>query len=293
MDKDQIILLKDRGLIYISGEDAKSFLQNIITNDIEKVNLSSTVFSALFTPQGKYLFEFFLIQSKNGYLLDCDGKFTKEIINYLLKYKLRSKIEIKDISAEHVIGIISLEKFVDIQKNEKQINKTIVYRNSPLYIDPRNKKLGARIVSRLDKLYLTIKKLSLKIVKPKIYYEKAHSLGIPIKGIENLKEQLFGLEANFEELQAIDFKKGCYIGQENTARMKLKDKIRKRLLPVKSEQILNIGDKVNYNNTIIGKILIDKPLPFALVKISEINFSSEESKNTFINEKKVKLINLF
>ena len=72
MDKDQIILLEDRGLISLNGEDAKNFLQNIITNDIDKVSSSTSVFSALFTPQGKYLFEFFLIQSKIGYLLDCD-----------------------------------------------------------------------------------------------------------------------------------------------------------------------------------------------------------------------------
>ena len=85
MKKDQIILLEDRGLILISGEDAKNFLQNIITNDIDKVSSSTSVFSALFTPQGKYLFEFFLIQSKIGYLLDCDKQFTDEIINYLLK----------------------------------------------------------------------------------------------------------------------------------------------------------------------------------------------------------------
>ena len=89
MEKDQIILLEDRGLISITGNDTKNFLQNIITNDIEKVNLSTSIFSALLTPQGKYLFEFFLIQSKDGYFLDCDNKFTDEIINYLLKYKLR------------------------------------------------------------------------------------------------------------------------------------------------------------------------------------------------------------
>ena len=123
MEKDQIILLEDRGLISITGEDTKNFLQNIITNDIEKVSFSSSIFSALFTPQGKYLFEFFLIQTKNGYLLDCDNEFTKEIINYLLKYKLRSKIEITDISTDYVIGLISSEKFLDIQESE---NKTDV-----------------------------------------------------------------------------------------------------------------------------------------------------------------------
>jgi folate-binding protein YgfZ len=216
MEKDQIILLEDRGLISITGEDVKNFLQNIITNDIEKVNSSASIFSALFTPQGKYLFEFFLVKSKNGYLLDCDNKFTNEIIDYLLKYKLRSKLEIKNISKEYVIGLITLEKFTDIQKSENKTGDTIEFRNSPLFLDPRNKKLGARILSTLEKLHLTIKKLDLKIVKPDTYFAKAHSLGIPIKGIENLKDQLFGLEANFEQLNAIDFKKGCYIGQENT-----------------------------------------------------------------------------
>ena len=129
MKKDQIILLEDRGLVSITGEDVKNFLQNIITNDIEKVNSSVSIFSALFTPQGKYLFEFFLIKSKNGYLLDCDGKFTKGIIKYLSKYKLRSKIEIKDISSEHIIGIISLEKFLasspTMEINPRSSNKII------------------------------------------------------------------------------------------------------------------------------------------------------------------------
>ncbi len=128
MEKDQIILLEDRGLISITGEGTKNFLQNIITNDIEKVSFSSSIFSALFTPQGKYLFEFFLIKSKNGYLLDCDNIFTKEIVNYLLKYKLRSKIEITDISTDYVIGLISSEKFLDIKKSENKTDNTIEFR---------------------------------------------------------------------------------------------------------------------------------------------------------------------
>ena len=293
MKKDQIILLEDRGLISINGEDAKNFLQNIITNDIEKVNSPAAIFSALFTPQGKYLYEFILLQSKNGYLLDCDNKFTKEIINYLSKYKLRSKIEIKDISTENVIGIISLEKFSDIQKSENKNSNKIEYRDSPVFIDPRNNKLGARIISTLEKLHLTIKKLNLKIVEPNIYFVKAHALGVPVKGVENLKDQLFGLEANFEELQAIDFKKGCYIGQENTARMKLKNKLRRRLMPIKIDQDLKKGDEVKFNGTVIGKILIDKPLPFALIKLFEPNFSDFSDKDISINNKKAQLINIF
>ena len=290
MEKDQIILLEDRGLILITGEDVKNFLQNIITNDIEKVNLSVSIFSALFTPQGKYLFEFFLIQSKSGYLLDCDNKFTNEIINYLLKYKLRSKIEVKNISKEYVIGLITSEKFADIQRSENKTDDTIEFRDSYLFLDPRNKKLGARILSRLEKIHLTIKKLDLKIVKPDTYFAKAHSLGIPIKGIENLKDQLFGLEANFEELNAIDFKKGCYIGQENTARMKLKEKLRRRLLPISSNEKLNLGEEIFYNKTKIGKILIEQPYPFGLVKVIDPNVEEFESKELLANNKKCKIL---
>ena len=291
MKKNQIILLEDRGLISITGDDARNFLQNIITNDIERVNNSCSIFSALFTPQGKYLFEFFLIQSKDGFLLDCDGKATNEIISYLTKYKLRSKIKIKDKSSEYIVGIVSEEKFNEIQKNENKQTDNIEYRNSLIFIDSRNKKLGARILSTLEKLHLTIKKLELKIVKTEIYYKEAHTLGVPIKGVENLKEQLFGLEANFEELRAIDFKKGCYIGQENTARMKLKKKLRRKLMSIKCNSILKIGDEIKYNSFVIGKILIGEPFPFGLIKLFDPDYSVFKDKKLKINNLDVELIN--
>jgi folate-binding protein YgfZ len=290
MEKDQIILLKDRGLISITGEDVKDFLQNIITNDIEKVNSSDTIFSALFTPQGKYLFEFFVIQSKTGYLIDCDNKFTNEIIHYLTKYKLKSKIEIRDISDGYIVGIISLEKFLDIQNKISKAENTLQYRDSPIFMDPRNKKLGARIISKLEKLHLTIKNLELKITEPNMYFVKAHSLGIPVKGVENLKEKLFGLEANLEILNAIDFKKGCYIGQENTARMKLKNKLRRRLLPVKSKAKLNLGDELVYHKSIIGKILINEPCPFALITLFNPDFSIFKNQEINSINGKVRII---
>ncbi len=290
MDKDQIILLEDRGLILITGEDSKNFLQNITTNNIGEASSSNTIFSALFTPQGKYLFEFFIIKSKEGYLIDCDNKFTEDIIDYFSKYKLRSKILIKDISSEFVIGIISIEKFIEIQKNEAKNTNTFLFRNSPLFVDPRNKNLGARILSPLEKLHLTIKKLNLKIVNQDIYVKKAHSLGIPVKGVELLKEKLFGLEANLEELKAIDFKKGCYIGQENTARMKLKKKLRKRLLPITSSKNLKVGDELTYNDNIIGKVLIDKPYAFALIKMIEPNLGEFIDKEILADKKNCKIL---
>jgi len=292
MKKHQIILLEYRGLISITGEDAKNFLQNIITNDINKVSFSNSIFSALFTPQGKYLYEFFLIRSIDGFILDCDNKFTNEIINFLSKYKLRSKIEIKDISSKYLIGLISLEKFLDLQKIESKTGNTIEYRNSTIFKDPRSNKLDARLVSPLEKLYLTIKKLKLEIVDPDLYLVKAHSLGVPIKGIENLKGQLFGLEANFEEFKAIDFKKGCFIGQENTARMKLKNKLRQRLLPIKADQDLNIGEELYFGDIKVGKILINKPFPFALIKLLNPDLADFKDKELKCNNAKVSIIEI-
>ena len=291
MEKDQIIILKDRGLISISGDDSKEFLQNIITNDIEKVKVDRSIFSGIFSPQGKYMYEFFIIYRKGGYLLDCDSSATKNLISHLAMYKLGSKIKINDVSSNFVIGILNFDKFKESFDEGKY--KTIIYRDSPIFLDPRESKLGARILSPIDKLYLTIKKLNLKLIDSKIYFKNAYLLGVPEKGLEHLKDQLFGLEANFEKLNAIDFKKGCYIGQENTARMKLKNKVRKKLLPLISEEILNIGDDLLFNNNKIGKVLIDRPFPFGLIKIFDPDLKSLENAELVAGEKKCKILKCY
>ena len=290
MKKDQVVILEKRGVILVSGKDAKDFLQNIITNDINKVSYKSSVFAALLTPQGKYLNEFFIIQNDKGYLLDCSENSTNQLIKDLSKYKLRSKVEIEDLSNEFVVGIINVLKFKELQKELKLNDNTIAYRDTPIFLDPRNKELGARIVSNLEKLYLTIKKLNLSIINSNVYYSIAHKLGVPEKGLLNLKDQLFGLEANFETHRAIDFKKGCFIGQENTARMKLKNKLRRRLLPISSSEKLNIGDEITFNNIKIGKILIDQPYPFGLIKVLEPNLEDFRNEKLFANNKECKII---
>ncbi|MDA7829010.1 tRNA-modifying protein YgfZ, partial [bacterium] len=177
------------------------------------------------------------------------------------------------------------------KKNENENKDTINYREGFLFVDPRKKELGARILSTLKDLHLTIKKLNLKIVNSENYYIKTHSLGVPIKGVENLKEQLFGLEANLEDLKAIDFKKGCYVGQENTARMKLKNKLRRKLLPIKSKEVLKIGSEVKYNNITIGKVLINKPYPFALIKLFDPNYSEFKNENLQVDQFQISIIN--
>ena len=290
MEKDQIYILKNRGLISVSGADAKEYLQNIITNDINKVSESSSIFSALLSPQGKYLFDFFVIKNDDGYLLDCDDTTVKNLIENLSKYKIRSKVEIKDLSSSYVVGIIHYDNFKMIQKEQNKQELTLHFRDSPIFVDPRDSDLGARIISPLEKLYLTIKKLNLKIVESHFYIKKAFLKGIPVEGLKNLQNQLFGLEINFEKLNAIDFKKGCYIGQENTARMKLKNKIRRQLMSIKTEKSVKIGDEIKYNDNVIGKILIDKPYPFALIKLFDPEFSVFKDETLKINNDNAEIL---
>ncbi len=290
MKKDQINILKDRGIISVLGKDSKEFLQNIITNDINIVNKDNSIFSGIFTPQGKYLYEFFVIKSDDGYFLDCSEEFVGELKVFLEKYKLNSNVEIKDISGEYVVGIISNEKFEEIKKEENKTTQTIIYRSSPFFQDPRSKKLGSRVLSNLEKLYLTIKKLSLKIEDGSDYFNNAHEAGIPIKNLKKLQNNLFGLEANFEELSAIDFKKGCYIGQENTARMKLKNKLRKKLLPIVSKENLKIGSEITLDGNQIGKLLIANPYPFGLVNIFDKKMSELKNKEILVGKQRAKII---
>jgi len=290
MDKNQIIILEDRGLIAIEGSGARDFLQNIISNDVDKVSESNSIFSGIFTPQGKYLYEFFIIKNSEGFLLDCDSTFKYELIKHLLKYKLRSKVEIKDLSSSYVVGVTSEEKFKEIQNELGSKEKTILYRESPFFLDTRSTKLGARILSSLEKLHLSIKKLNLKIVDKSNYLKTAHTEGIPIQGIKNLQDSLFSLESNFEELNAIDFKKGCYVGQENTARMKLKNKVRRKLIPVISKSTLKILDEIKFKDQIVGKILIDGAYPFALIRLFDPNFSEFYKEDLKINEIDVQIL---
>ncbi len=274
MKKDQIFILKDRGVLLISGQDSKGFLQNLVTNDINKVTETQSCFSSLLTPQGKYLFDFMIVKHKDGYFLDCELNQINGLIKRLNVYKLNSKIEITNLSHKFQVTVMSNEKFISINNSKNHEGTTITYRDDPFFIDPRNKKLGARGIVNLEKLYLSIKKLELKLEDSKNYYELSYNLGIAQINTKNLQEKIFGLECNFEELNGIDFKKGCYVGQENTARMKLKNKTRKKLFPIYSKENLKIGSDLTYNNNVVGKVLINEPYPFALIKMFDPDLKS-------------------
>ena len=274
---NSVYILDDRAILYINGSDSKDFLQNLISNDINKITDSSSCFASLLTPQGKFLYEFIILKHKQGYFIDCEKSQAESLFKQLNSYKIRSKVEILNLSNEFVVASFSYEKFLSIEGSKDQLGYTFKYREDPIILDPRNKNLGARLIINLEKLYLSLKKLNLKNDEIKNYHKKCHELGVVPKNFNLLQNKIFGIECNYEELNAIDFKKGCYVGQENTARIKLKNKLSRRLLPIRLiEGKLKENEKIYNNNTEIGKILIDGEYPFALIKYLDKNFSKDK-----------------
>jgi len=281
MNNNQVYILEDRAILYINGDDAKEFLQNLISNDINKVNDDNSCFASLLTPQGKFLFEFIIVKHKSGYFIDCEKSQANNLFKQLSIYKLRSKVEILNLSNEFVIAVFDSEKFLSFDNAKDVLGHTVKYREDPIVLDPRHKELGARLIINLEKLYLSLKKLGLKSGDPIEYYKISHQLGIVPKDLNKLQNKLFGIECNFEELNGLDFKKGCYVGQENTARIKLKNKLSKRLLPIQVTKGALHQDEPIYNNEVeIGKILIEKDFPFALVKYLDDNFNENLNYST-------------
>ncbi len=275
MKKDDVYILEDRGLLYLNGEDVKEFLQNLVTNDIEKVTNEMSCFASLLTPQGKYLFDFLIIKHKSGYFLDCEKQNIGQLYNKLTLYKLRSKVEILNLSNEFIIAAISKEKFLSLDGSKNIEGFTIKYNEDTIFIDPRIKKLGARLIINLEKLNLSLNNLKLNTGNIEDYYKFSHDLGISQIDNINLQNKIFGIECNYEELNGIDYKKGCYVGQENTARIKHKNKINKRLLAVKIIEGKITSEEIFFREKEIGKLLINNKNPFALIKIHNGQFDFE------------------
>ena len=299
MEINETTILDDRGFVKINGDEAKSFLQNIVTNDIEKITDSLTLFSSIFTPQGKYLYEFFILKFEDGYLLECEKKLTSEIIKIFDFYKLRTKVNLIDVSKKYTNIIISLEKFKKITKTQHmedstlscEEGSTLSCENERIYVDPRNKNLGAKIITKIENIENIIKKLDLKKIDKKNYYEKSFTLGIPQLNLAKLKDKIFGIENNLDELNGIDFKKGCYVGQENTSRIKLRNKLRRRILPIeKVSGQISANDIIKYKDSEVGKIMIDKPYSFALIKVVDPDLKEFANIELMCGNSKVKIL---
>ncbi len=223
-----------RSFISLTGKDCASFLQGIITNDIHKVTDSNSIYTALLTPQGRYLFDFFVFKNTDGLMIDVDKERQEDLVKLLKKYKLRSDVEIKRIYGDSLVRCAfgdDVFSYFDIPTTPGFTKEGEGY---IVYVDPRLSDLGVRIVT-LDQTIFD--KMGLELVKYREYDRHRLSLGVPEGGTDMITEKAIPLECGLDELNAVSWDKGCYLGQELTARTKHRGLVRKRLLPVTFEPV--------------------------------------------------------
>ena len=222
MDERLAAKLDSRALISVTGAHAASFLQGLISNDVEEIRPDRAIYAALLTPQGKFLFEFFVAAGEDGLVLDVDRARRGDLIKRLHMYKLRAKVEIADRAADFEIMAVWGGAPVEAAPGP-----------FAQYRDPRLEALGRRLAVPSATVEGTAQSLSAKLVAEAEYHRRRIQLGVPDGPMDLEPEQTFLLEGNFEELYGVDFKKGCYVGQELTARMKHRGTARRRMLPVR------------------------------------------------------------
>lgn len=226
-------ILADRSLIEISGKDNKKFLQGLITNDLNKLINNKIIYSAMLNSQGRFLYDFFIFEKKETIFLDCFSPRRDEIIKKLNLYKLRSNVEI--------VKNDKIKVFFDDKKDDlAEFN----------FIDPRNEKLGFRIYKNVDGEFFDFSFNS-------NYHQKRIFLKIPESEHDLTYEKSFILEFGFNELNAVSYDKGCYIGQELTARTHHLGEIRKKIFHVKIDKNIELekNTKITFDSQNIGVIL--------------------------------------
>ena len=282
------IKLDDRIIIELIGTDTKSFLQPLITNNIDLVSFQKSIYAALLSPQGKYIFDFFIFENPiNGHLsIDCAKNRCAELLVKLNIYKLRNKINFNinnNITIFSVYGSDYSKLELDLKKNNIE-GYTQEVSNNIIVVDPRNKNLGLRIYTNLTTSIEGFNEIP-DGEQSDIDYNRI-KLTVPNPALDLEVEKSFLIENNFELINAIDFNKGCYIGQENTARQKYRGNAKKKLFSIKiiGKSISN-GAKISYNERVIGTMRSScKGLGLATIRT---DFYNEYRKNKL----KIKVLN--
>lgn len=210
MEQTSALIAADRTVLRIGGSGARDFLQGLVSNDLARLDRGA-VYAALLTPQGKYLFDFFLVAEGADVLLDVKSDRAQALAQRLSMYRLRAPITIDLAGREVALGLGPAPEGA--------------------YPDPRDPRLGWRAYTPDAAAFAA----ALAPLDPERLTMLRVELGVPETGVELIPDESYILEMGFERLHGVDFRKGCYVGQEVTARMKHKTELRKGLVRVAVE----------------------------------------------------------
>ncbi|MBI29429.1 MAG: hypothetical protein CMI95_06045 [Pelagibacteraceae bacterium] len=261
--------LNDSSYFEIGGSERNSFLQGLITNDINKCTENKSIYSAFLSPQGKFIADFFIINSGKTLIFETHKKFTDELIKKMNFYKLRSDVYINKINSYRSIVIYEQNKIFDkliLAGDLQKIDWGFVF------LDPRNSNMGLKASVKIDMYKIFCDHYKLKKYDMNDYEKKRIECNIPDSALDLKVNKSLLLENNYDSLNAIDWDKGCYIGQELTARMKYRALIKKSLIKVKIvDGFVKPDDEVYYNDIRIGNVTsVNKDIGLAMLKLEYV-----------------------
>lgn len=263
------ILLKERSVFKITGEDRIKFLQGLLSNDISKVNDQNPIYACMLTPQGKFFADFFLISKNKEIIFDISASNSTDIINKLNIYKLRSKINISNCIDYCVVSLIN-------ERNNFNENDSIIYK------DPRSTSMGKRGYIYIDK----IKELKNDSTESTDEYDKIRIHNFIPEGHKDLiPNKSFPFEYDLDMLNAIDYNKGCYVGQELVARTHYRGQVRKQVVQIiAKEKLPPLGTEIFIDKQKIGIVCSSvENIGIALVKTEDVLKYNKENKITTNN----------
>ena len=218
----QVALLPDRGVVKVAGDDARGFLNGLVTNDIAKVVPGKPRFAALLTPQGKIIVDFIVAEAPGndggGFFLDCPRALASALVEKLNFYKLRAKVICEDLS--NVLGVMAI--WDGTAESEYGLS----------YPDPRLPALGSRIMLPPHLAEEAAADLGGMLAGADAYEAHRIALGVPRGGLDFIYGDTFSHEADMDQLNGVDFGKGCYIGQEVVSRVEHRASARSRVVPI-------------------------------------------------------------
>jgi tRNA-modifying protein YgfZ len=233
-------LLPDRGVVKVDGDDARKFLNGLVTSDIAKVTPAEAGFGALLTPQGKIIVDFILAEAPpadgGGFFLDCPRALAPTLLQRLNFYKLRAKVMVEDLS--DTLGVLAIW------------DGGAATEHGLCYCDPRLAALGLRCMLPPHLAGEAAARLGAQLLEPSAYEAHRIALGVPRGGLDFIYGDAFPHETDMDQFGGIDFDKGCFVGQEVVSRIEHRGTARSRVVPVSFDGFapeagtpVSVGDK--------------------------------------------------
>ena len=234
MSNPSFVVLDQRGVLAVSGPDQRSFLQGLVSNDVEKVSDTQARYAALLTAQGRYLHDFFMIGADETIWLDAETARLGDLKRRLSMYRLRAKATLEE-KPGLAVAVIFGESVLAATNLSGEPGSARALGSGVVFVDPRLVALGARCILPRADIRQALRDHGLCEVGFAIYDRLRLTLGVPDSSRDLVPEKSLLLEAGFDELNGVDWQKGCYIGQELTARTKYRGLIKRRLMPVEAD----------------------------------------------------------